>query len=298
MHTPTSGATTPRDITAAVLQSFATTPDDRLRFLLERLVHHLHELVIETRLTQEEWEAAVAFLTETGQTCTAERQEFILLSDTLGVSMLVDLLCNDGAAAATESTVLGPFYVPGSRTRAMGESLAEGEGYGEPARISGTVRDSDGQPVAGAQLDVWQNAANRKYAVQDPAQPEQNLRGLFSTGDDGRFSFWSVRPTAYPIPSDGPVGRMLTAAGRHPWRPAHIHLRVSAPGCRPVTTHLFDDESQYLDSDAVFAVKQSLVCHFTRHGDDEAGAPSGHRGPWYSLERDLVLERSGTSRSS
>ena len=284
-----SDATAPRDITAAVVRSFATTPDVRLRFLLERLVHHLHAFVVDTRLTQGEWEAAIAFLTATGQSCTATRQELVLLSDTLGVSMLVDLLGNDGPGPATESTVLGPFYVPGSRPREMGESIAESDGYGDPAFVSGTVRTTDGHPVEGAVLDVWQNASNGKYAVQDPGQPEHNLRGRFQTGPDGRFRFWSVRPSDYPIPDDGPVGRMLAASGRHPWRPAHLHLKVSAPGCRPVTTHFFDDGSSYLASDAVFAVKPSLVCHFDRHEPDEPGAPAGHRGPWYSLEHDLVL---------
>lgn len=290
MTTSASAArTTPQDITAAVLQSLAAAPDERLRFLLERLVHHLHGFVVDTRLTAEEWEACIAFLTETGQACTTTRQEFVLLSDTLGVSMLVDLLGNRGPAAATESTVLGPFYVPGSRSRAMGESTAEGEGYGDPARVSGTVRSTNGQPLEGAVLDVWQNASNSRYAVQDGDQPEHNLRGRFQTGPDGRFWFWSVRPTDYPIPDDGPVGRMLAASGRHPWRPAHLHLKVSAPGHRPVTTHLFDDASAYLTSDAVFAVKSSLVCHFDRHEAHEPGAPPDHPGPWYSLEHDLVL---------
>lgn len=290
MTPPTStAATAPRDITAAVVRSFAGTRDERLKFLLERLVHHLHEFVVDTRLSQGEWEAAVAFLTATGQTCTATRQEFVLLSDTLGASMLVDLLDNEGPASATESTVLGPFYVAGSRPREMGESIAEADGYGDPAFVSGTVRTADGHPLEGAVLDVWQNASNGKYAVQDADQPEQNLRGTFHTGPDGRFWFWSVRPTDYAIPDDGPVGRMLEASGRHPWRPAHLHLKVSAPGCRSVTTHLFDDESKYLASDAVFAVKSSLVCHFDRHEPEEPGAPVGHRGAWYSLERDLVL---------
>ena len=284
-----AAATTPGDVTAAVVRSFVATPDERLRFLLERMVRHLHEFIEETQLTQDEWAAAIEFLTATGKACTPIRQEFVLLSDTLGVSMLVDLLANRGTETATESTVLGPFYVSGSFTREMGESIAERDGYGDPAFVSGTVKSTAGRPIDGAALDVWQNASNGKYAVQDDQQPEQNLRGKFHTGPDGRFWFWAVRPTDYRIADDGPVGRMLAATGRHPWRPAHIHLKVSALGYRPVTTHLFDDESPYLTTDAVFAVKPSLVCHFERHEPDEPGAPVGCSRTWFSLEHDLVL---------
>ena len=286
--------TTAADITTAVEASFDGVADARLRRILQSLVEHLHGFVADVRLSPGEWAAAIEFLTQTGQMCTAARQEFILLSDTLGVSMLVDLLNDDGPAEATESTVLGPFYVAGSPLRKMGSSIVEEEGGGEPAFISGTVRGPSGGPVAEAVLDVWQNAGNGKYAVQDDTQPAYNLRGRFQTGADGRFSFWSVRPTDYSIPDDGPVGRMLKAAGRHSWRPAHVHLIVSAPGHRTVTTHLFDDESAYLDNDAVFAVKRSLVCHFQRHGPDEPGAPTAGGGPWYSLEHDLVLPELGS----
>ena len=285
--------TTAADITTAVGASFDGVKDARLRRVLQSLVEHLHSFVSDVRLSPDEWAAAIAFLTQTGQTCTPARQEFILLSDTLGVSMLVDLLNDDGPAEATESTVLGPFYVAGSPLRSMGSSIVEQEGAGAPAFISGTVRGPSGGPVAEAVLDVWQNAGNGKYAVQDDTQPAYNLRGRFQTGADGRFSFWSVRPTDYSIPDDGPVGRMLKAGGRHSWRPAHVHLMVSAPGHRTVTTHLFDDESAYLDDDAVFAVKRSLVCHFQRHGPDEPGAPTADGGHWYSLEHDLVLPEEG-----
>ncbi|MGH9108351.1 MAG: dioxygenase [Acidimicrobiales bacterium] len=288
---PEAPATGPEDITAAVVASFAGAPDDRLRFLVERLVRHLHDFVTETRPTEGEWAAAVDFLTAVGQTCTPARQEMVLLSDTLGVSMLVDLLNHDGETGATESTVLGPFYVPGSPLREMGTSIAEAGGSGDPARVSGTVLDGSGLPVGGALLDVWQNAASGKYAVQDPDQPEGNLRGRFVTAADGRFTFWAVRPTDYQIPDDGPVGRLLAATGRHPWRPAHLHLRASAPGCRPLVTHLFDAESPHLGDDTVFAVKPSLVCHYVRHDAGEPGTPEGWAGAWYTLERDLVLAR-------
>lgn len=285
----TVGATSPGELTASVLASFAGTPDERLGFLLDRLVRHLHAFVVETRLSEDEWAGAIDFLTRAGQACTDRRQELILLSDTLGVSMLVDLLGHAGPPGASESTVLGPFYVPGSPILEMGSSTAAGDGYGDPTRVSGRVLGPDGAPIEGAWIDVWQNAANGRYAVQDPGQPLENLRGRFRTGADGRFAFWAVRPTDYAIPDDGPVGEMLAATGRHPWRPAHLHLIVSAPGWRTLTTHLFDDESPYLDSDAVFAVKASLVCHFERHEGGAGGGPPGHDGPWYSLERDLVL---------
>lgn len=286
-------STSPEQISDAVLESFAGAPDPRLGELLRGLVRHLHDFVIETGLTPAEWHAAIDFLTATGRVCTPTRQEFILLSDTLGVSMVLDAVNHPSGPSVTESTVLGPFYVPGSPERAMGESIAVMGGSGEPALVSGTVRDTRGVPVGGATLDVWQNSASGAYAVQDPAQPADNLRGLFRTGPDGRFWFWSVRPTDYSIPDDGPVGAMLRATGRHPWRAAHIHLIVSAPGYHPVVTHLFDDESRYLASDTVFGVKPSLVCHYRRHGAGEPGAPAGHEGDWYSLEHDLVLAGPG-----
>lgn len=283
--------TEPEDITSAVIASFATTPEPRLRFLLERLVDHLHAYTVETQMTGEEWAVAIDFLTAVGQTCTPSRQEFILLSDTLGLSMLVDLVNHDAPPAATESTVLGPFYVPDSPLRRMGSSIIEQENSGAPTRVSGTVLDIEGQPVDGALLDVWQNASNRMYAVQDIDQPPDNLRGRFQTGVDGRFWFWSVRPTDYPIPDDGPVGHMLEVTGRHPWRPAHLHLIASAEGYRTVATHFFDEESPYLESDAVFGVKPSLISHFDAHDPDEPGAPDGLTGPWYTIERDIVLAR-------
>jgi catechol 1,2-dioxygenase len=279
----------PEDITAAVGKSFDEAPDDRRRLLLQHLVEHLHAYARDVRLTRAEWEAAIAFLTETGHTCTDRRQEFILLSDTLGLSMLVDALEHPAPPGATESTVLGPFHVEGSPLRAMGSSTVEQEGSGDPAFVTGTVRGTDGRPVAGALLDVWQNAANQLYAVQDADQPPENLRGRFKTGADGAFSFWSVRPVDYRIPEDGPVGRMLAATGRHPWRPAHLHIMVSAPGYYTVATHFFDRTSPHLDRDAVFGVKPSLVVDFVPHGPDEPGAPEGWDGTWYSLERDVVL---------
>jgi len=280
--------TTPGDITAAVLASFEGCADSRLRELLQRFVVHLHAFANEVGLTEDEWEAGIRFLTGVGHITDERRQEFILLSDTLGLSMLVDAVDHEHGDAATESTVLGPFWAPSSPLRDFGASISE-QPAGTPAWVYGRVLDERGAPVAGAELDVWQNGDNRLYAVQDPDAPESHLRGRFRAREDGSYAFLGVRPVAYPIPSDGPVGRMLAATGRHPWRPAHIHLIVSAPGYRSLTTHIFDAESEYLDSDAVFAVKPSLVRQFVRRSAADPDRPDGATGEWVSVENDIVL---------
>jgi hydroxyquinol 1,2-dioxygenase len=279
--------TAPADITAEVISRYDGCPDPRLRDIMRSLVRHLHGFVTEVGLTQEEWEAAIRILTQTGHITDERRQEFILWSDSLGVSMLVDALANQ-APGATESTVLGPFYVPGAPLRPYGASIAE-QAAGEPTWVYGRVTSTDGTPIARAELDVWQNGDNRLYAVQDPDAPEAHLRGRFLTRDDGTYGFVAVRPVPYTIPHDGPVGRMLAATGRHPWRPAHIHLIVRAPGYRSVATHIFDAESEHLDSDAVFAVKRSLLRTFVRRSPDDPQRPPGVEGPWYSVENDMVL---------
>jgi protocatechuate 3,4-dioxygenase beta subunit len=259
---------TPAQLTKQVLAAYASAADPRRRELLGALVSHLHAFVTETSLTPEEWLTAVQFLTATGQKCDEERQEFILLSDVLGVSSLVDLV--NAAEGATESTVLGPFYVPGAPHRAMGEQIGRPQD-GEPTLVRGRVTGPDGQPLNGATLDVWQCASNGLYDTQDPQQPRFNLRGVFTTGADGGYEFRTVRPVSYPIPVDGPVGDLLRAAGRHHWRAAHIHAIVAAPGHRSVTTHVFDADNEYLPSDAVFGVKDSLVRTFRARG---AGDPA------------------------
>ena len=283
-----SARTTPADITGTVLERFDATPDPRLREIMQSLVRHLHGFVTEVGLTEEEWRSAIAALTATGHITDDKRQEWILWSDSLGVSMLVDALANPLPEGATESTVLGPFYLPGAPTREYGAHLDEMPA-GEPAWIHGRVLSTDGTPLAGAELDVWQNGDNELYAVQDPEAPEDHLRGRFVTREDGSYGFVAVRPTPYPIPADGPVGRMLAATGRHPFRPAHIHMIVRAPGHRSVTTHIFDRDSAYIDSDAVFAVKPSLFRDFVRRDADDADRPAGVDGPWWSLESDFVL---------
>jgi catechol 1,2-dioxygenase len=270
-----------------VVSSFADAPP-RLREVMSALVGHLHQFAVDVKLTPEEWREAIALLAATGHITSEERQEFILWSDALGLSMLVDALEHDLPQGATESTVLGPFYVPGSPSRGYGANIAS-QPAGDPAWVFGRVLTTEGAPIAGAELDVWQNGDNQLYAVQDPNAPEEHLRARFRTRDDGTYGFIGVRPVSYRIPSDGPVGRMLEATGRHPWRPAHIHLIVRAPGYRTLTTHIFDSTSEHLGSDAVFAVKPSLLREFVRRAPDDPEAPPGIAGDWYSVENDLVL---------
>jgi hydroxyquinol 1,2-dioxygenase len=285
--TPSSGRTTPDEITAAVVERFAACGDPRLREVMQSLVRHLHAFAKEVDLSEAEWQVMIEQLTATGQITDERRQEFILWSDTLGLSMLVDALANQLPEGATESTVLGPFYVPGSPVRDYGADIAEEEA-GTPAWVYGRILSVDGGPLD-AELDVWQNGDNRLYAVQDPDAPEDHLRGRFRTRPDGSFAFLAVRPVPYPIPDDGPVGKMLDATGRHPWRPAHIHMIARAPVHRTVTTHIFDEESEYLDSDAVFAVKPSLLRRFEPRAADDPETPAGVDGEWVSLECDIVL---------
>jgi catechol 1,2-dioxygenase len=274
--------------TDAVIERMADCRDARLKQLVASIVTHLHAIVKEVEPTQEEWFAAIQFLTRTGQMCDGKRQEYILLSDTLGVSMLVDAINHRKPTGATETTVLGPFHVAGAPPLAMGDSISK-DGRGDPLWVSGRVLDATGNPVEGATLDVWQTSSDGFYDIQDATQPEMNLRGLFTTGADGRFFFRSIKPTSYPIPTDGPVGHMLTALGRHPMRPAHIHFIVSAPGFEPVTTHIFVEGDPYLDSDAVFGVKESLIVPFVRKDDPEAAARLGLANPYFTAEYDFVL---------
>ncbi|MGE0066837.1 MAG: intradiol ring-cleavage dioxygenase [Solirubrobacterales bacterium] len=283
-----AGPTAPADITAQAVARFDTTPDPRLREIMRSLVTHLHAFVADVELTEAEWAEAIAVLTATGHITDERRQEFILFSDTLGVSMLVDALAHGDDSGATESTVLGPFYVPGSPLRPYGADIAEQEA-GTPAWVHGRVLDLEGNPIAGAELDVWQNGDNKLYAVQDADAPDDHLRGRFETDAEGRFAFRAVRPVPYPIPDDGPVGRMLNATARHPWRPAHVHIVVRAAGYKSVTTHIFDAESEYLDDDTVFAVKPSLMRDFVERAADDPERPEGVEEPWVSLELDLVL---------
>jgi hydroxyquinol 1,2-dioxygenase len=265
-------------LTAAVEASFEGCADERLRTVLQGLVRHLHAFALDVALTEEEWRRGIDALTETGRITNDERQEFVLWSDALGLSMLVDALAHAKPPGATESTVLGPFWVEGSPERAYGEAIFD-SAAGEPAWVHGRVLSVDGAPIPGAELDVWQNDANELYGVQNDDAPEAHLRGRFRTRGDGSYAFLGVRPVPYRIPDDGPVGAMLAASGRHAWRPAHIHMIVSAPGFETVTTHIFDAASEYLDSDAVFAVKPSLLRDFVWSDAEER----------WTVENDVVL---------
>lgn len=284
---------TPRSATDAVTASFAGTPDPRLRQIMTSLTRHLHDFVRDVRPTPEEWRQAIDFLTATGQACTGTRQEFILLSDILGVSMLVEAIneppAEPSAAEPTAPTVLGPFHVDGSPQRDLDESI-DLVGAGEPCVIAGRVLSADGTPLPGARLDVWQADHQGCYDVQQPdVQPEGNGRGRFTADADGGFRFRSCVPSAYPIPTDGPVGALLTRTGRHPYRPAHIHIIAEAAGHHPLTTHIFVAGSPYLDSDAVFAVKESLVKEFTPVDDPQEAERYGIAGPFRSARFDIVL---------
>jgi hydroxyquinol 1,2-dioxygenase len=279
---------TSESTTAAVIESFAQTADPRLREILQELVPHLHDFVRKVRLTLPEWEAAIEFLTAVGQKCDANRQEFILLSDVLGISMLVETI--NGQEAGTESTVLGPFHVVASPERDNGDNI-DLLGGANPCLVTGRVMDTGGSPLPGATVDVWQCNEDGFYDVQQPdVQPLGNGRGLFRTDPDGRFAFRTVVPSHYPIPTDGPVGKLLLATGRHPYRPAHIHFIVDAPGHRTLTTHIFVAGSPYLDSDAVFAVKKSLIADFQEIDDAEQARRHDVSNPFRTTSVDLVLE--------
>jgi hydroxyquinol 1,2-dioxygenase len=264
-------------ITDAVIGRFADTPDPRLKKILGSLVRHLHDFAREVELTEAEWLRGIEFLTATGHKCDGTRQEFILLSDTLGLSMLMVAMNHDKPGAATEATVFGPFHVDGAPHYANGADVGNGA-VGEPCVVRGTVRGLGGSPIAGARLEVWQADSEGLYDVQRPGLERAQGRGVLHSDAEGRFHFRSIVPVAYPIPDDGTVGEMLRATRRHPWRPAHLHFRVCAPGYETLVTHVFRKDDIYLDSDAVFGVRESLL-------GDWVAQPDGS----YLLQFDLVL---------
>jgi hydroxyquinol 1,2-dioxygenase len=264
-------------ITQAVIARFAGTPDARLKELMTSLVQHLHAFAREVKLTEDEWLAGIEFLTATGRKCDDKRQEFILLSDTLGLSMLTVAMNNDKPQGCTEATVFGPFHVEGAPHYEHGADVANGAA-GEPCIVRGRVLGLGGEAVAGAVVEVWQADAEGNYDVQYPDLVQHRARGVLTSGTDGRFHFRSIVAEAYPIPVDGPVGDMLRATKRHPWRPAHLHFMITAPGYEKLVTHVFRSGDRYLDSDAVFGVRQSLVADWVRQPDGV-----------YSLDFDFVL---------
>ena len=261
---------TSAELLAEVLARYEHSPDARLAEIVRAAVRHLHAFVEEVGLQRAEWFAGIEFLTATGQMCDDVRQEFILLSDTLGVSTLVEMVTHGGSPGTTENTVLGPFYVPGSPRRAFGASMVVDDDPGERVVIRGRVTDRRGSALAGATVDAWQNASSGAYACQQPGvQHPENLRGTYVTDDDGRYEIRTIRPVPYPIPDDGPVGQLLKANQRNWWRPGHTHLWFSLPGYKPLITHVFDSASEHLDDDAVFGMRASLVRTFEAdaHGE-------------------------------
>jgi hydroxyquinol 1,2-dioxygenase len=267
-----------------------TGDDPRRRELIEALVRHLHAFVRETRPTPQEWLAGLDFLVRTGHTCTEHRNEFILLSDMLGLTTAVDDVSFVAAAGATPSSVEGPFHSP-APVRENGDWISTGpeRHRAQVMVVHGRVTDTDGTPIPGAAVDVWQADDAGHYDTQDPAQELGNLRGLFTTDADGGYWFRSVVPSSYPVPTDGPGGELLRAMGRHPMRPAHIHYRVEAAGHRPVTTHVFVAGDEYLDSDAAFAVKPELVVEPVLDDDAEDAAAIGVDGPFADFSFDVRL---------
>ncbi len=264
-------------ITQAVIARFATTPDARLKEIMTSLVQHLHSFAREVKLTEEEWMKGIQFLTATGQKCDDKRQEFILLSDTLGLSMLTVAMNNDKPQGCTEPTVFGPFFLEDAPQYKLGDDVANGA-VGKPCVVRGTIKGLDGKPVANALINVWQADADGNYDVQYAALAHPQARGILHADAQGGYHFKTILAEAYPIPTDGPVGGMLRATRNHAWRPAHLHFMIEAPGYERLITHVFRDHDQYLDSDVVFGVRSTLIA-------DWVEGPDGV----YSLDYDFVL---------
>lgn len=264
-------------ITQAVLERFSNTPDPRLKEIIFSLVQHLHDFARETRLTEEEWFEGIKFLTRAGHMTDDKRQEFILLSDTLGLSMLTVAMNNAKPAGCTEATVVGPFHVENAPHYKLGDDVGNGA-IGAPCFVKGTIKGLGGEPVAGAHIEVWQSDEEGMYDVQKKGLDHAQGRGVLKADDQGQYYFKSILAVAYPIPHDGPVGDMLKATKNHPWRPAHLHFMIKAPGYESLITHVFRRDDQYLDSDAVFGVRQSLITDWVKQ-------PNGE----YVLEFNFVL---------
>lgn len=283
---------TEENITDEVLAR-TETDEPRTKEFLDKLIQHVHAFVRDFEPTEAEWFQAIDFLTRTGKTCTDVRQEYILLSDVLGVSMLVDAINHRNMDGATETTVTGPFHAH-APSMEMGAMIATGPEAerGEPTIVRGKITDVNGNPLVGATVDVWQSDDIGYYDTQDVNQPDVNLRALFTTGEDGSYWFRTVKPESYPVPTDGPVGEILRAAGRHPMRPAHIHFWIQAEGYDQLITHIFVEGDKYIESDAVFGVKDTLIMEFVPNDSEEEAAKLGFKAPFHEVTYNFALKKS------
>lgn len=278
-------------LTQAFLDYCGSDTDPRLRSVLESLVKHLHAFAMENNLTHAEWRKGLELLTKAGEITDSERNEFVLFSDVLGLSSLVDMI--NSPDDGTPSSVLGPFHILGAPDLPVGGDL-KGDNDGPTVIVSGIVSQPDGKPIKGAEIEIWQTADNGLYSNQDPEQPEYNLRGHMVVGDDGRYLFTTVRPSPYAVPDDGPVGELLHATGREPWRPSHLHFIITAPGYRSLVTEVFPSDDPYLDADAVFGVREKLIMVYEKQSAGDA-IPSGLAvgdtitDPYYKVDFDFVL---------
>lgn len=275
-------------LTKAVLDTISDDADPRFREIMTGLIKHLHEFALETNLSKEEWLGAIEFLYQTGKKTTRNRNEFILLSDTLGLSSMVDMISSRGDDDATAVSVLGPFYIEGAPFIKNGGDLIK-KNAGQPTLVKGCVTSTTGEPISNALLDVWQNAENGKYSNEDPDQDDDNLRARLNADDDGSYSFTTIRPSPYTVPEDGPAGVMLEAMGRHPWRPAHIHFKVSAEGYQDLITEIYPEDDEYIDADAVFGVRDSLAVEFKATTSEAEATRYGLKSPFLTVEYDFRL---------
>ncbi len=284
-------------ITQAFMAYCGPDTSPRLKFVLEKLVTHLHGFAKEVNLTHEEWRKAIELLMKAGEISGPERNEFVLFSDVLGLSSLVDMI--NSPEGATPSSVLGPFHILGAPALPVGGDLRQAN-TGEAVIVRGRVIDADNAPIASAELEIWQTAGNGLYSNLDPEQPDYNLRAHMTVGDDGIYAFTTVRPAPYGVPDDGPVGELLHATGRQPWRPSHLHVIATADGYTDLVTELFPDDDPYLDQDAVFGVREGLITHYERKGtvapSDQAQVSAQLSVPYYTVDFDLRLSLKATQK--
>jgi hydroxyquinol 1,2-dioxygenase len=284
-----------KDVTKAVLGEYARIKNPRLREIMGALVHHLHDFAREVKLTEEEFQAAIGYILGLGKHSSETHNEAVLMSGSLGFSTLICLLNNgDRGQTETDANLLGPFWRMDSPATKNGASIVRSPTPGPALFVDAWFRDKDGKPIAGAEVDIWQSSPEGFYENQDPIQADMNLRGKFTTDEDGHISFRSVKPAGYPIPIDGPVGELLRAAGRHNMRPAHLHFLVYKDGFKTLISQIYDPEDKHIETDVQFGVTQHLIGNYIRHDDPCPQAPDV-KPPWYSIEHTFVMEK-GTAR--